>query len=464
MLSLSKSLRVASSLRRCSGKVSCRTFQWDCKTYKSRIAGTNLGFSRAPDAWAYEFDPSGPSILTNEICVPWPNARERGPGAPMFHLGFSLGDSGLVIPERLASSPGNVPEAALKEAKDLYQQVKVPYVLFYDAYSLATEGAYVGTLTMLTPPVEVAGQPGVAQVGYVTAEHCLHRRPGHFLVSNDLASVKDATALHSNITDGSWKVNKPVDILSPALHKELYAPGRTYQLFLPETTAMEGYKGISEQVLEMTNEPDVAIMTTTPRQMPTGGYFPCAEEFGNAAGQPADFMVPTCKEPALHDLITVSGMPGPVDQDQAIRLYGAEAADAAALVKELHSCLKPYTAVVSPGDILAYDGWHLAHRSSAWKGMAGGPVRVLDRPQLLLGIHTSGRTDLGFNVAVSVNHKLFVVWYVREILPIICRLSEDAWPAEYMRSALALWLQHHRGLIESEGLWEGSPSAFCHAT
>lgn len=47
-------------------------------------------------------------------------------------------------------------------------------------------------------------------------------------------------------------------------------------------------------------------------------------------------------------------------------------------------------AVISHADVVEYDGCFLYHRASAVCGMAGGPVRGLEQPQLLYGIHIGG--------------------------------------------------------------------------
>ena len=58
-------------------------------------------------------------------------------------------------------------------------------------------------------------------------------------------------------------------------------------------------------------------------------------------------------------------------------------------IKEMERCLPPKQAVISVGDVVGYDGFHMSHRASCSRGMSGSPVRRVEEPQLFYGIHSS---------------------------------------------------------------------------
>ncbi|KAK9801935.1 hypothetical protein WJX73_006987 [Symbiochloris irregularis] len=114
-------------------------------------------------------------------------------------------------------------------------------------------------------------------------------------------------------------------------------------------------------------------------------------------------------------------------------------------------------AVASAGDVVEGGERYLFHRASAVGGLSGSPLRVVDRPQLLVGIHL-GLNESGpltaFNVGVRVNHPLFVVAYVRSVLPRLVKAQDDHWRRPYMKPALAAYLAHHQRLLVEHDLWE----------
>ena len=63
-----------------------------------------------------------------------------------------------------------------------------------------------------------------------------------------------------------------------------------------------------------------------------------------------------------------------------------------------------------------------------------------------------------YNAATSVNFPTWVIWYVREALPLVIQVQE--WPADYMAGMLAEWLQHHQKLLQVQELWQPHAAQF----
>lgn len=86
--------------------------------------------------------------------------------------------------------------------------------------------------------------------------------------------------------------------------------------------------------------------------------------------------------------------------------------DKASLARDLREALPPYRAVASPGEILsACDNGLLLHRCSGFRGMCGGPLRLLDRPKALVGIHAGGSGAPQFLHTVRwLHHHIFCGW------------------------------------------------------
>ena len=65
-----------------------------------------------------------------------------------------------------------------------------------------------------------------------------------------------------------------------------------------------------------------------------------------------------------------------------------------------------------------------------------------------------------YNIALSVNHPLFIAAYVSEVLPMLVELHDHYWRKAYMRPALAAWLRHHHKLLQRLNLWAPCASIF----
>lgn len=65
-----------------------------------------------------------------------------------------------------------------------------------------------------------------------------------------------------------------------------------------------------------------------------------------------------------------------------------------------------------------------------------------------------------YNIALSCNHPLFVLWYVKEAVPDLLLLTNSDWVAAYQPAVLKAYLLHHQRLLQSAGLWEEAAAKF----
>lgn len=65
-----------------------------------------------------------------------------------------------------------------------------------------------------------------------------------------------------------------------------------------------------------------------------------------------------------------------------------------------------------------------------------------------------------YNVALSCNHPLLVLWYVKEALPDLLILEDSEWFDAHQPAVLKAYLQHHEQLLTTSGLWEEAAAAF----
>ena len=73
---------------------------------------------------------------------------------------------------------------------------------------------------------------------------------------------------------------------------------------------------------------------------------------------------------------------------------------------------------------------------------------------------TLAGTSSKYNVGASVNHPLFVLWYVKDALPYLMELEDYEWADEYQQGSFCAYLRHHRALLEEQGLWQQHAEAF----
>ena len=94
-----------------------------------------------------------------------------------------------------------------------------------------------------------------------------------------------------------------------------------------------------------------------------------------------------------------------------------------------------------------------AHGPASGKDMLGSNNSV-SLVGMCAGAGMSGLTA-DFNIAVSVNHPLFVGSYVSTILPMLGQMPQHIWQSEpsYLLPTLARYLQHHKQLLRKHNLW-----------
>ena len=64
---------------------------------------------------------------------------------------------------------------------------------------------------------------------------------------------------------------------------------------------------------------------------------------------------------------------------------------------------------------------------------------------------TATKMDYNFNYGFSVDASLFVLDYVKFVIPVLTQIQQ--WPAEYMLDRLQQYLDRHRSLLEEHDLW-----------
>ena len=79
----------------------------------------------------------------------------------------------------------------------------------------------------------------------------------------------------------------------------------------------------------------------------------------------------------------------PVEEDAATT-YGLSEAE----TQELRRSMPCQVSVASAGDVVGYDTFYLAHRCSCHGGMSGSPLRLLQQPLAIVGMHLGGGTCL----------------------------------------------------------------------
>lgn len=173
--------------------------------------------------------------------------------------------------------------------------------------------------------------------------------------------------------------------------------------------------------------------------------------------------VPTCEVPDVESdkLIYCLQYPGAVREVELLAKYGVVQSKKATLMTLLMNqhCLVPDRMSISVGDVIGANEYLLKFRASTTCGGSGGPVASFDEPLKLYGLHIPGNFDdrltssaeSNFNIATSVNHPLWVLNYVKDVLPILSHVR--SWPSDYMLGALMEYLNHHEKLIRDHHLW-----------
>ena len=102
----------------------------------------------------------------------------------------------------------------------------------------------------------------------------------------------------------------------------------------------------------------------------------------------------------MTDWASLGLVQGLLHQKTAQSVYGmapgSEAEQEAQRLTEQY--LHPGFFVATAGDVVVHDGRYVGYRASCTKGMSGGPVRILDRPGCIVGVHlgASGAAGLRF--------------------------------------------------------------------
>ncbi len=64
--------------------------------------------------------------------------------------------------------------------------------------------------------------------------------------------------------------------------------------------------------------------------------------------------------------------------------------------------------------------------------------------------------DWTVNVGLSVNHPSWVAMYAKRVAARLMDMPQEQWPSMDMRSTLQQYLQHHKNLLQSMHMWQGS--------
>ncbi|KAL0476762.1 hypothetical protein AKO1_002784 [Acrasis kona] len=153
---------------------------------------------------------------------------------------------------------------------------------------------------------------------------------------------------------------------------------------------------------------------------------------------PADFNV--------MDQVGVLGYNLPVFESTLQRMFG----DEAVLLSSITSLFNRYNKrSLSPGNVLeGVSNRIFPHSCSTVQGASGSAVVSLEHIGFFNGVHIGGWTkaqlvDNNYNVAISVNHPVFVVEYAKNVLPLI---SDD------LKTLINTFLSKHADLIAKYNL------------
>ena len=67
--------------------------------------------------------------------------------------------------------------------------------------------------------------------------------------------------------------------------------------------------------------------------------------------------------------------------------------------------------------------------------------------------HAGTTAPVQYNVGLSCNHPLFVLWYVKEAVPDLLVLQTNEWFEPHQPAVLKAYLLHHQQLLTESGLW-----------
>ena len=65
-----------------------------------------------------------------------------------------------------------------------------------------------------------------------------------------------------------------------------------------------------------------------------------------------------------------------------------------------------------------------------------------------------------YNIGLSCNHPLFVLWYVKEAVPDLLVLQDNEWFQPNQSAVLRAYLLHHLQLLANSGLWYRAAANF----
>ncbi|KAK9789006.1 hypothetical protein WJX73_000466 [Symbiochloris irregularis] len=350
------------------------------------------GWVNADDSWLSEIDRNRPAMMPpliftdDELMEPEAllltnpdQAQSLGLG-PVHRWVMVSADRRLVFPKDYCRIAGT-PEGSLWENHKAFEGVMAPYAIGHIDFETPVD---LGSITVLSAPVSCSKTSSYPlRLGVATAAHNF-RSDRAYLYCADVRAFTHPCMLPFSGVDPTDKL----PTLAQAAGARLFqAEGPVDDGESPiavvkpdEQAASKAYPALKARPLQILSAPDILLYNLRMRPSKHGEAFPFLHMHMWDSEHGLDFVIP-CHDNPIGKIIAVTGVAG-----KKLGLAPGEPPPAPELMEAAEQ-LPLGCCVVSPGDVVGYDGEYLMHRASATGGMGGGPVRDIRRPKLFYGIH-----------------------------------------------------------------------------
>ncbi|KAJ9524210.1 hypothetical protein QJQ45_004984 [Haematococcus lacustris] len=270
-------------------------------------------------------------------------------------------------------------------------------------------------------------------------------------------------------------------------NQHVFTPPRLYKLLARPSTPR--YENVSTKM----DSPRLAIAAgqgfrPLPEDISTGvdhsadfviGILPCHDMWFKrmtptaVQSMPPYFFVPSATPavPGGDDIMVATGYPCAPTPKHLEDIYGVDDDSMGNAMEQYRALALANTLSASAGDVITVGRAQIKHRCSTAPGMSGGPVWPLHAPCTFKAIHCgSSRTNsrANFNHAYNVHDDLFVLNYVRFVLPVLSKASPQDWPQPYMQREVTNYVLAHKQLlqqhvVDGRTLWSNA-DAFIHVS
>ncbi|KAK9810929.1 hypothetical protein WJX73_009201 [Symbiochloris irregularis] len=340
----------------------------------------------ANDAWLSPIDRSGPydspelpeyDMVVPEALLETNPSTASSLGLSCIHLWWMFDENReLVAPVKRSWEGSETPQGRLYPHRTEYTGCLTPFIL---ASKNQNSPYGLGSLTVLTPPIAVGD--GTFEVMVATADHCLEPDNVHELCSRPEGFIPGQLPFTG--LDPQYKPPTLKDVAGAEFFEAqsaIDAQGfpapepRASNAAYPPLQALDGLVSVKDV-------PGVRIFPLRLTPNKRGQVFPF---MGGQLWELCfgfDFGVPTHEDPSQLTVV-LTGFAGASFKQKAF---------VAGLGEEMRM------AVASAGDVVGGGERYVFHRCSASGGLSGGMLRIVDRPQLLVGVHlgtNGGRSDV----------------------------------------------------------------------